>query len=69
MAEKGKYYIYLFIDAKFSLFILSNFLTCIGGCVPFIFTLVGISTKKCEVEFNTVSLQLTFIGSCIDNGS
>ena len=41
MATKGKNYIYLFTDARFSLYILANFLACMGLTVPFIFTLVS----------------------------
>ena len=41
VTKKGKSYIYLLMDAKFSLYMLSNFLTCIGATVPYVYTVVG----------------------------
>ena len=67
MAEKGKKYINLFVDARFSLYIFSNFFTCMGLTVPFIFTLVGLNHKIYTEKFITSTLRLT--GSCIDYGN
>ena len=38
--KKGKQIFYLLMDAKCSLFMLSNFLTCMGAIAPFVFTVV-----------------------------
>ena len=40
MADKGKNYINLFKDARFSLYICFNFILCMGLTVPFIFNVV-----------------------------
>ena len=42
---QGKIYLNLFRDVKFSLFVMSNFLTCLGAAVPVIYTVVSISTS------------------------
>lgn len=43
-SSKGKIYVKLFLDAKFSIFVASNFLTCLGITVPIIYTVVRITT-------------------------
>ena len=45
VANKGKIYICLFKDARFSLFIFANFLTCLGITIPFVFNLVSCITE------------------------
>ena len=40
--KKGKQIFYLLMDAKCSLFMLSNFFTCMGAIAPFVFTLVRV---------------------------
>ena len=45
VANKGKTYICLFKDARYSLFIFANFLTCLGITIPFVFNLVSCITE------------------------
>ena len=40
ITRKGKQIFYLLMDAKCSLFMLSNFFTCVGAIAPFVFTVV-----------------------------
>ena len=42
MARNGKQIFYLLMDAKCSIFMLSNFFTCLGAIAPFIFTVVRV---------------------------
>ena len=49
-AKKGKSYLYILLDPKSSLYMLSNFLTCMGAAVPFVYTVVGINMTKLEDE-------------------
>ena len=44
VGKKGKIYICLFKDARFSIFIFANFLTCLGITIPFVFNLVSCIT-------------------------
>ena len=39
--KTGNMYVNLFLDIKFSLFVMSNFLTCVGIQVPLIYAVVG----------------------------
>ena len=41
--KNGKNYLNLFSDIKFSIFVASNFLTCLGYSVPMIYTMVSIA--------------------------
>ena len=50
IAIQGKNYMNLFKDTRFSLFIFANFLTCLGGTIPFVFTLVSCITVICQFE-------------------
>ena len=51
IAKKGKNYVYLFRDTRFSLFIFANFLTCLGITIPFVFTLVSCIIGICQFEY------------------
>ena len=46
--QRGKNYLSLLLDAKCGLYMLSNFLTCMGAAVPFVYTAVGTSKKTCK---------------------
>ena len=41
--KNGKIYVDLFSDIKFSIFVASNFFTCLGYSVPMIYTVVSIA--------------------------
>ena len=43
---QGKNYLNLFLDMKFSLFVMSNFLTCLGVVMPVIYTVVSINREE-----------------------
>ena len=45
MAERGKSYVHLFKDARFSIYIFFNFILCMGLTAPFIFNLVFLIEK------------------------
>ena len=51
MADKGKDYINLFKNARFSIYIFFNFTVNMGMTAPFIFTLVGLNTKIYQKKF------------------
>ena len=51
MADKGKDYINLFKNARFSIYIFFNFTLNMGRTAPFIFTLVGLNTKIYQKKF------------------
>ena len=51
MADKGKDYINLFNNARFSIYIFFNFIVNMGMTAPFIFTLVGLNTKIYKEKF------------------
>ena len=45
VTKRGKSYLHLLMDAKCSLYMLSNFLTCVGAAVPFVYAVVGMIVK------------------------
>ena len=49
--KKGKSILILLKDAKCCLFMLSNFLTCMGAVVPFVFTVVSTIKITRKLEF------------------
>ena len=57
--KNGYMYINLFLDIKFSLFIISNFLTCVGIQVPMVYAVVRTTiTSRVNSHFLNASLLL-----------
>ena len=57
--KNGNMYINLFLDIKFSLFMVSNFLTCVGITVPMIYAVVRTTiSSRVNAPFLKASLSL-----------
>ena len=53
--KKGKCILDLLLDAKCSLFMLSNFFTCMGALVPFVFTVVRAIIRNLSMSSKKMS--------------